>query len=149
MRLWLDLVTKNIHRPPSFNSALAPALSWSLRMKHWYIPLSSFLTDSILEIQILYMLTSVGKYLSWYSCRIVTNLNIASWWFMSLPSFSQVIVLIGFPSYLHVNTAGRPKSTVCVAGSTVDFRGAVTVSTVSTDSPEIKVVGNLSYFRSD
>lgn len=65
-----------------------------------------------------------------------SHLNIASWCFMSLPSFSQVIVLTGFPSYLHVKTAGLPKSTVCVAGSTVAFSGAVTVSTVSTDSPE-------------
>lgn len=55
---------------------------------------------------------------------------------MSLPSLSQVIVLTGFPSYRQVNTAGRPKSTVCVAGSTAAFKGAVTVSTVSTDSPE-------------
>lgn len=54
---------------------------------------------------------------------------------MSLPSFNQVIVFTGFPSYRHVNTAGLPKSTVCVAGSTVAFSGAVTVSTVSTDSP--------------
>lgn len=45
------------------------------------------------------------------------------------------MVLTGLPSYLQVNTAGRPKSTVWVAGSTVAFNGAVTVNTVSTDSP--------------
>lgn len=55
---------------------------------------------------------------------------------MSLPSFNQVIVLTGLPSYLQVNIAGRPKSTVCVAGSTAVFKGAVTVNTVSTDSPK-------------
>jgi hypothetical protein len=36
--------------------------------------------------------------------------------------------LMGLPSKLHVNTAGRPKSTVCVVGSMLAASGAATLT---------------------
>lgn len=87
---------------------------------------------------------TLGHYCPNIWCLVWFYLKVASWCFMSLPSLSQVIVLTGLPSYLQVNTAGLPKSTVWVAGSTVAFSGAVTVNTVSTDSPEQKqTISNL------
>lgn len=97
------------HLPPSFSSAVACALSWSFLTKHWYIPLSSFLTLSILST--------------------------ASSNPRGLPSFSHEIVLMGFPRTLQVKVAGLPKSMVWVLGSISAANGAVTVSTVSTLSP--------------
>lgn len=126
-----------LHRPPSLSSALAPALSWSFLIKHWYIPLSSFFTDSILRNS-KKLKMNFRSSTPMFEIETFTYLRVASWCFMSFPSLSHVIVLTGFPSYLQVNTAGLPKSTVCVAGSTVAFRGAVTVKTVSTDSPKIE-----------
>lgn len=110
----------HLHRPPSFSSAVACALSWSFLMTHWYIPLSSFLTDSILRI--------------------------ASVWFMNFPSFIHLIVLIGFPEKWHVKIAGRPKSIVWTVGSMEADRGAVTVKTVSTLSPPTELLTTQRYF---
>lgn len=115
-----SLMTGGSNLPPNFNSALACALSWSFRMKHWYIPLFSFFTDSILK---------TGS-----ECLI------------DLPSLVQLIVLIGFPEKWQVNTAGRPKSTTCVCGSIFAERGAVTVNTVSTLSPPTELFTTHKYF---
>lgn len=109
-----------LHRPPNFNSALAWALSWSLRIKHWYMPLFSFLTDSIFKT--------------------------GSEWWIGLPSFVQLMVLIGFPEKWHVKIAGLPKSTTCVWGSIFAERGAVTVKTVSTLSPPTELLTTHKYF---
>lgn len=110
----------NLHRPPSLSSALAWALSWSLRITHWYMPLSSFLTDSMRRMA--------------SECPI------------DLPSFNHETVLIGLPEKWQVNTAGRPKSTVCVGGSIFADNGAVTVSTVSTLSPPTELLTTHKYF---
>lgn len=71
-----------LHLPPSLSSAEAWALSWSLRTKHWYMPLSSRRT-----------------------CSILSTLSV---WLMATPSFIQLMDLMGFPSGLQVNVAGRP-----------------------------------------
>lgn len=83
------------------------------------MPLSSFLTDSMRRI------ASV--------CPI------------DLPSFIHDTVLIGLPEKWHVNTAGRPKSTVCVGGSILADNGAVTVRTVSTLSPPTELLTTHKY----
>lgn len=92
-----------LHRLPNLSSAVAWALSWSFLITHWYIPLSSFLTDSMRST--------------------------ASEWSINFPSFIHRIVLIGFPVKWHVKMAGRPKSIVCAVGSIDADNGAVTVKT--------------------
>ena len=83
---WREMITNKrrivLHLPPSLSSAEAWALSWSFRTKHWYIPLSSRRTCSIL--------------------------NTVSVWLSATPSFIQLMDLMGFPSGLQVNVAGRP-----------------------------------------
>lgn len=88
-------------------------------MKHWYIPLSSFFTLSILNVV--------------SSCP------------RGLPSFNQEMVLIGLPLMLQVKVAGLPKSMVWLRGSISADKGAVTVSTVSTLSPPTELLTTHRY----
>lgn len=109
-----------LHRPPNLSSAVDCALSWSFLITHWYIPLSSFFTDSMRRI--------------------------ASVWSMNFPSFIHLIVLTGFPEKWQVKIAGRPKSMVWTVGSIVAESGAVTVRTVSTLSPPTELLTTHKYF---
>lgn len=77
--------------PPSFSSALAWAVSKSLKAKHWYIPLSSRCTEGMCNTSLpdvmAVLLSSRGS-----------------------PSFNQPIERRGWPDTVQLKAAGRPTS---------------------------------------